>query len=167
MALALGLAVAGCATPPQDASLPATAGRLSLRVDAAGDRPAQSLVAGFELRGSGERGELKLLSPIGTQLAQARWLPGSARLVAPDGTREFASLDALSREVFGEPLPLAALPDWLRARPWPAAAAVATAQGFDQLGWAVDTTRAGDGAIQARRAAPPAVTLRVQLDRGD
>jgi outer membrane lipoprotein LolB len=163
--------LAGCATPPsappQGDSL---SGRLTLQVDADGDRPAQSLSASFDLRGSAERGELRLSTPLGTTLAAATWSPGRVRLVTPQGDREFADLDALSMQAFGETLPLRALPDWLRGRPWPDAPAAAVpltpGPGFEQLGWHVDLARFGDGQLQARRSAPPAVRLRAQLDAG-
>lgn len=166
-ALAAGLGgLAGCATPVADAGGPWTSGRLNLRVDALAERPAQSLTAGFELRGGGQRGQLRLLSPLGTQLASATWAPGSARLVSSQGAAEFASLDELSQHALGEALPLAALPDWLNGRAWPEAPAVTTAAGFDQLGWQIGLQRWADGFVEARRMAAPAVVLRVQLDRG-
>ncbi len=166
LALLAGLAALGlgaCATPP---GAPArwTSGRLALRVDAAPGRPPQSLSAGFELRGDDREGELRLLSPLGTLLAAARWAPGLALLDAGEGERRFASLDALSREALGEPLPLAALPDWLAGRPWRGAGHTATADGFEQLGWVVTLGALAEGLLQARRAAVPAVTLRVRLD---
>jgi len=55
-------------------------------------------------------------------LAQARWAPGQVVLATPQGERRFDDLDGLTREVLGESLPLAALFDWLRGRPWPGAA---------------------------------------------
>jgi len=162
-------ALAGCATPPW--ATPAVgrlSGRLSLQVDAEGDRPAQSLSASFDLRGSAKRGELRLSTPLGTTLAAASWSPGLARLMTPQGEQQFADLDALSRQVFGETLPLRALPDWLRGRPWPDAPSPALPStpgpGFEQLGWHIDLARFADGQLQARRTAPPAVRLRAQLD---
>jgi outer membrane lipoprotein LolB len=159
--LALGLGA--CATPPDPAG-GWTLGRLALRVDATPERPAQSLSAGFELRGSDVAGELRLVSPLGTQVAAARWGPGLALLQTGEGERRFASLDALSREALGEPLPLAALPDWLAGRPWRGAAHTALSDGFEQLGWIVTTAALAEGLLQARRIAAPAVSLRVRLD---
>ena len=166
--LAATVLLAACATPPPapEASLgPWTSGRLSLRVEARAGQPAQSLGAAFELRGGGERGELKLLTPLGTQLAQARWQPGQAELTTADGVWAFDDLDALAERALGERVPLAALPDWLAGRPWPAAAHAVTAVGFDQLGWSVDLSRQAEGRIAAARAAPPVVSLRVLIDR--
>ncbi len=165
--MALGL-LAGCATRAPDPAGGWTTGRLALRVEASPERGPQSLSAAFELRGDGREGELKLLSPLGTQLAAARWAPALAVLATADGERRFESLDALSREALGEPLPLAALPDWLAGRPWRGAPHAARDDGFEQLGWAVVTAALAEGQVSARRAAAPAVTLRVRLDpRGD
>ncbi len=160
---AASLALAGCATRPEDAG-GWTSGRLALRVDAAAGRAAQSLSAGFELRGDDRAGELKLLSPLGTQVAAARWAPGLALLLGSDGERRFDSLEALSTEALGEPLPLAALPDWLAGRPWRGAPHLVRDDGFEQLGWAVTTAALAEGQLLARRDAAPAVTLRVRLD---
>ena len=112
-------------------------------------------------------------------LAQARWSPTEVVLVTPQGTRRFADLDALTREVLGESVPIEAWFDWLHGRPWPGAAstpstsadasmprAVAHRASFMQLGWTVDLSRFGDGAVSATRATPaPTVTVRIRLDR--
>jgi outer membrane lipoprotein LolB len=161
---ALAVALAGCATSVPPASVDLIAGRLALQVDGDGRQPARSLGAVFELRGDAARGDFALFTPLGTTLAQARWQPGDVELVTGEGTYRFATLDAMTQRMVGEPLPLAALFDWLRARPWAGAASVANATGFEQLGWAVDLSRHRDGAVLLRRAQPPAVTLRVQLD---
>jgi outer membrane lipoprotein LolB len=159
--------VSGCATPPRPAEAPGltAAGRLSVRVDASAVRPSQSLSASFEWRGSGERGELTLLTPLGTQVALARWVPGEATLVTSEGEARFGTLDELAERALGERVPLAAWPDWLAGRPWPGAASQPNgAGGFEQLGWSVDLRRHAEGRIEARRAAPPVVLVRIVLD---
>jgi len=165
--LALPL-IGGCAALLPPSTLDTVSGRLSLQVDAQGARPAQRFGAGFDLSGNAERGSLQLSSPLGTTLAQARWSPGSAKLVTPQGERQFADLDALSLEAFGEALPLRALPDWLRGRPWAGApsrsVADAAAPGFEQLGWTIDLARFDEGWLKASRPGPPAVLLRARLD---
>jgi outer membrane lipoprotein LolB len=164
-AVAVLAVLAGCATrPPADVQTPWTSGRLSVRVEAAVGRPAQNLSASFDLRGSGERGELLLTSPLGTLMASARWAPDLAELTTPEGTTSFDTLDALSQQALGESLPLAALPDWLAGRPWAGAASQPTDTGFEQLGWQVSLARRAEGWVEARRAAPPAVTVRAKLD---
>ncbi len=124
-AVAAAAGLSGCAGPqPADSALGLTAaGRLSVRVDASPTRPAQSISAAFEWRGDGVRGGLTLLSPLGTQVALARWSPGSAWLVTPEGETRFDTLDELAERALGERVPLAAWPDWLAGRPWRGAAA--------------------------------------------
>lgn len=132
--------------------------------------------AAFEWRGDGARGELTLLSPLGTQLALARWSPGSALLITSDGEARFQTLEELAERALGERMPLAAWPDWLAGRPWPGAsssplpavrAGGTGGGGFEQLGWAVDLSRHAEGRIEARRSRPPAVTVRIVLDNED
>ena len=156
------LALGACATAPAPA--PALSGRLALQVEATLEHPAQSFSAAFELRGDAQRGALQLLSPLGTTLADARWAPGETRLRTSAGEARFDDLQELSRQALGEALPLAALPDWLAGRPWAGAAHATIDNGFEQLGWQVLLTRRAEGWIEARRAAPPAVLLRVRLD---
>lgn len=159
----------GCASTPPAPGLPMAVaswitGRMSVRVDASPSSVAQNLSAGFELRGDGDNGELRVVSALGTSLAHARWSPGQARLETSDGDRSFDSLDDLSRQALGEALPLAALPDWLAGRPWAGAAHTVAGEGFEQLGWQVQLARRAEGFIEARRASAPAVLLRIKLD---
>ena len=176
------LIVAGCATVPGPAPVvggDTFSGRLAIRVDASGTEAARSLSAAFDLRGAADAGTLGLSTPLGSMLAQAQWSPAEVVLVTPQGTRRFASLEALTRDVLGESVPIEAWFDWLHGRPWPGAPSAASTSaptaspmsassfaGFAQLGWAVDLTRFGDGAVTATREAPaPTVTVRIRLDR--
>jgi outer membrane lipoprotein LolB len=137
-----------------------------IKIDAAETSPAQTLSTAFELTGDEHRGRLRLLSPIGTQLAEAQWAPDGVSLVTGEGRRQFNDLNALARDALGETVPLGALTHWLAARPWPAAPFTTTTQGFDQLGWAIDLSRwAQDATVEARRAQAPAVLVRARLDR--
>jgi outer membrane lipoprotein LolB len=144
-------------------------GRMAVRVEASAGAPAQSVSAAFELRGDAGRGRLDLSTPLGSVFAQARWAPGSVVLVTPQGDTRFDDLDALTRAVLGESLPVAALFDWLRGRPWPGAASTPSVspadRGFEQLGWVVNLARFDDAQVAARRTSAPAVTVRAQLDR--
>ena len=162
--LLVAVVLTACATqrPARDPTF--VSGRLSVRVDAAGSQPVQTLSAAFELQGDGDSGELRLNSPLGTRVASARWTPGSAVLASGDGEQRFATLDDLSRRALGETVPLAAFPDWLAGRPWPGAPHQTSAQGFEQLGWQVQLARRPEGFIEAHRTAPPAVLVRVRLD---
>jgi len=160
----------GCATRPAD--LPAgdaLSGRMTVRVDATEAAQARNLSAAFELHGDALQGRLDLSTPLGTTLAQAQWMPGRVALVTSQGETRFANLDDLTREVMGESVPVAALFDWLRGRPWPGAASMAAPPpdepGFVQLGWVVSLARFDEGWIAARRERLPAVTVRAKLDR--
>lgn len=169
--------LAGCATPPAAIDHVAGqtyAGRLVLRVDAPANGSARAVSAAFELRGDPQRGGLDLSTPLGSVLAQARWAPGEVSLNTPGHVDRFADLDALTQSVLGESIPVAALFDWLSGRPWPGAPSTpatpsptgTAAAGFTQLGWSVDLGRFADAAaLVARRESPPAVTLRIQLER--
>ena len=144
-------------------------GRLAVRVEASESAPARAVSAAFDLRGNASSGRLNLATPMGSVLAQARWAPGSVVLATPQGETRFADLDALTREVLGESLPVAALFDWLRGRPWAGAASTATVApadpGFEQLGWVVNLARFDEAWVAARRDAAPVVTVRARMDR--
>lgn len=166
-ALLAGAALlSGCATPraPQPGDAEALAGRLSVQVAAHQGQPARSVNSAFELRGSAQRGELVLTSPLGTTLARAHWAPGRAELESSDGKRRYPDLDSLAADTLGEALPLAALFDWLRGRAWAGAPNTRVEGGFEQLGWRVATDRLADGFVTATRAAAPAVTVRARLE---
>lgn len=163
--LAAGL-LGGCAglQPPHAAGNEVMSGRLSVRVES---DPVRALSAAFELSGDARDGALALTSPLGSTLAQARWQPGDVVLETPGSTRHYASLDALAVQALGAHVPLAALFDWLRGRPWPGAPSTPLPDGgpgFAQLGWRIGLARLAEGSIDAWRDTPPAVTLRVRLD---
>lgn len=175
LALALGT-LSGCATvqPPMAATDPLArsyAGRMAVKVE--GDE-ARSFTAGFDLQGTDQRGQLALVSPIGTQVGRAVWQPGSVLWQAADGERRFESLDELSQELLGDVVPLGALFDWIAGRPWSGQSsrpltvtdtADSGETGFRQLGWNVQTGRAAEGVIVAQRRLPaPTVTVRIKLD---
>lgn len=171
-ALVLPLVVAACAVvPPAESSLggEALSGRLAVHVDGLDGAAARSMSAGFELRGDPQVGRLNLSTPLGNVLAQARWAPGAVVLATPQGETSYADLDALTREVLGESLPVAALFDWLRGRPWPGATSTLTISpaepGFEQLGWVVSLARFDEAWVAARRARAPVVTVRAKIDR--
>lgn len=161
--------LAGCATPPKapDATL---SGRLQIKVAARDAQPAQSHSAAFELSGDEHQGQMRLLSPLGTQVALARWSPAGASLQDGQGSREFTALAEMADAALGEPVPLNALLHWLQGRPWPGAPhqpLPGGSPGFVQLGWAVDLAQWAEGAlVDARRLDPPGVSVRAKLDRG-
>lgn len=168
-ALAVASLLAGCAAlqpaPPAESLI---AGRLALALAADAAQPRRSFSGQFELRGGAAAGALEIAGPMGATVLQARWADGVYRLDDGRGEQRFASLEDLSRALLGEPLPLAALFDWLRQRPWPGAPHQLRADGrpgFEQLGWIVDTQEAASGLLRAERLAAPALSLRVRLDR--
>lgn len=169
-ALGIGWLLAGCAAlqpPPPAGSL--LAGRLSLQLAADGSQPQRAFSGQFELRGDATAGALEVAGPLGATVLQARWADGIYRLDDGRGEQRFDTLEDLSRSLLGEPLPLAALFDWLRQRPWPGAPHRPRPDGrpgFEQLGWIVDLQESTAGLLRAERPAPPALSLRVRLDRG-
>jgi len=168
--------VQGCATPQKPLEGPVIAGRLAVRSEAAPGHDARSDSGQFELSGSPARGQLVLTSPIGTTVARARWsAPEGAgadiELEADGRTRRFDNFDDMTEAALGQSLPLAAMFDWLAGRPWPHAPATFDADrgAFEQLGWRVDRSRLdSDGLVAADRPLPPpALHVRVKLDRGE
>ncbi len=155
---------AGCAsTPPPQGDL--LSGRLAVQV---ADQPDKSISAGFELSGSPRAGQLRLSGPLGSTAALARWSPSEAVLASAQGESRHADLDALAAAALGEAIPMAALFDWLRGRPWPGAPATPRNDdlaGFVQLGWQVDLSRWSVGALEARRIASPVITVRARLEQ--
>ncbi len=168
-AVLLGV-LGACATatpPPYTASGEQLSGRLSVRIAAHGNAAERSVTVAFDLRGRPVAGQIDLTTPLGSVVAQAKWSPAEVVLVTPQGERRFSDLDSLTREALGEAIPVAALFDWLRGRPWPGATSqpLAAGQGFSQLGWAVDLARIGESQLVAQRVQAPAVTVRAVLDR--
>jgi outer membrane lipoprotein LolB len=163
--------LAACASAPHlepGASVPLS-GRLLVKVAATSAAPAQSHSAAFELSGDEHAGQMRLMGPLGTQVALARWGPSGATLQDGQGTREFPDLASLADEALGEPIPLGALLHWLQGRPWPGAPhkTLEGANGFVQMGWSVDLAHwADDALVEARRVDPPGVSVRAKLDRG-
>lgn len=168
----LVLALAGCSSlaPPDESPHAGElfAGRMSMQVEATATEPAHSLTAAFELSGSPQQGRLDMNTPLGSTVARARWSPEAVVVDTPQGQSRHASLDDMTRAVLGEALPVPALFDWLRGRPWPGAFSTASIEpeptGFNQLGWQVDLSHFNEARLIARRAAPPTVTVRVKLD---
>lgn len=168
VALVLAMALSGCAQLPKAPPATTTEARLSGRISVtvAGDVHNRGTggAASFELFGGPEAGRLELTSPLGALVARASWQPGLVTMQTPGDERRFADLDALTRELLGEPVPVAALFDWLSARPWPAVPHQQTASGFEQLGWRIEPRLPS---LVATRLALPTVTLRARLDGGD
>lgn len=149
--------IAGCARPisgnPQfEPKNELWTGRISLHVQS---EPEQFFSAGFELRGKPERGELTLISPLGSVLGVLRWSPAEAVLDAGnDKLQRFESVSALMLQATGSAVPLDALFAWLQG------------DNASAGGWSADLSRQAEGRITARRVQPaPQVDLRVVLDQ--
>lgn len=160
----LAVLLSACASVPD--ATPVLSGRLAVSVAASVTGPARGFNAAFDLKGDGQTGRLDLSTPLGPRLGTATWTPGEAVLDDGRGLRRYPDLSALAQDLLGEPLPLQALPDWLRGLPWAGAAHTQGEAGFSQLGWSLDTSRLPDGVLVATRTAAPAVTLRVRLNPG-
>lgn len=150
--ITLAATLAGCATPR--ARVPGEtvwSGRLALRVDS---RPPQAFSALFELRGSAFAGELQLTSVLGQTLATVRWSAQGAELQRGQDTTRRASLDELTTELSGAPLPVLAMFDWLAGRDAPAG------------GWQVDLAQHAQGRLVAQREQPqPSAELRLVFEQ--
>jgi outer membrane lipoprotein LolB len=142
-------------------------GRLAVQIAATPTEAAKGFSGQFDLRGSSEAGRLEVSGPFGAGRALAQWKPGQVQLIRGDQVLDYPTLDQLAADALGEPLPLIALFDWLKARPWPPANFQPREQGqsgFVQLGWRVDTSDMASGRLRAQRLAPPVIELRVVLD---
>ena len=164
------LALSGCGLPRRPPDEQRLGGRASVSVGAVGSRPAHRESFEFEWLGTAESGQLTLLGPLGQIVAQLSWTPQRAQLrqAGQSTDRLAATPEVLSESVLGERLPVKALGDWLRGRPWGSAPAIATPEGFAQLGWQVDVRRlASDRQGLAHRpgdAQQASATLRWVLD---
>lgn len=114
-AAAAALLFAGCATVP-DARAPAfdVLGRMLASHD------GQAFSAHFRWRRDGADSEIWLMSPTGTTLAYIKADSTGATLTAADGQEYRAfSVEGLTRNALGWPLPLVPLQYWIRAEPAP------------------------------------------------
>ncbi|GAB4215358.1 MAG: hypothetical protein Fur007_13200 [Rhodoferax sp.] len=116
--------------------------------------PARRLAADFDLQGTPERGQLLLLTPLGSTAAHITWQSDGAQLDDRAALRNYPSLEALLHDVLGTALPIRAWFDWLQGR------------AHDAPGWQVDLADYPKGRLRAQRNAPqPGVQLKVTLDR--
>lgn len=156
-ALVTTFLVAGCARTAStiaqnDSKNGFWAGRISLQIQS---EPAQSFHAGFELKGEAQRGELTLISPLGSILGVLRWSPSEAVLDSGDQKiQRFDSIDALMMQATGAAIPMSALFAWLHGT------------NANVSGWSADLSRQAEGRITAKRLLPaPQADLRVVLDQ--
>lgn len=158
----------GCATAPS-AWPPLPPGQLSGRLAVRPlDEPGQGFSGAFDFEGAPDNGRLRLSTPLGTVVAEARWAGERAQFTGPDGSRRSGRLDDLAEDALGERLPVAALLAWVRGQPAagvPADPLPPPQAGFSQLGWRIDLTQQSEGWVIAERETPPRVRVRIKLDR--
>ena len=126
-------------------------GRMGLHVQGA---PSSSWSAGFHLTGSANTGELRLISPIGTTLAIARWEPQSASIERGQTVQRYSDANAMVRDLLGADFQMPQLWAWLERKP------------LSVPGWNFTNTLRQDQGhllIAQRVQAEPAMTLRVIL----
>lgn len=144
-------------------------GQLGIKLQAFQGQEAKGINLGFFFSGNAQSGQLDLMTPMGSQVAQVRWTRSTAWLQTDKGEQLFDSLWDLSEQVLGEPLPLSALMHWAQGHPAPdlPPPTDVTPTFFEQSGWRIDTQDVSIGRINAQRAATPAqrgITMRVRLD---
>ncbi len=126
-------------------------GRLGLQVHS---EPPQQWHALFELQGSVQTGELKLLSPMGHLLALLSWDEREAELERGNERQKAPTVQDLMQRLTRTAVPVQALFDWLEGR------------AMLHAGWEPDLGHLAQGRISARRVSPePAALLRIVLDQ--
>ena len=131
-------------------------GRLSMQVEVLPDDTAskrQSFAASFELSGTPQAGELRLITPLGSTLAVIHWTPQNAVLEARGESRSYAGLDVLTQDLLGATVPAPALFAWLQGN------------ALAGSGWQVDLSEYAQGKVNATRIDPlPRAHLRLILE---
>jgi outer membrane lipoprotein LolB len=156
---ALLVLLTSCSTAPRHVAVDPTnpeaighwEGRLNLRI---ANNPPEQFSTAFEMTGRPEKGQLSLLSPLGTTLAMVRWNPQGASLQQGSDVQNFVSMDELTLRLTGAALPLPQLMAWLdRAGP-------------PVNGWQINAQALPSGRrVMADRLQPlPALQLTVLLD---
>ena len=151
LTVTVGLMLTACATrtlPPQAPDTLFWSGRLALNI---ASTPPQSISAGFELKSQQQSGELQLISPLGNTLAKLHWVHGQASLEQGGHVWQDSSLDALLIRLTGVALPMAALIDWLQARP------------TQVEGWNADLSQISSGKLWVQSMPSSATTLLPQV----
>ena len=151
--------LSACAYPPRQSANDAAnsiatghwEGRLTLRV---AKNPPEQFSTAFEMTGRPEKGQLSLLSPLGTTLAMVRWNPQGASLQQGSDVQNFVSMDELTLRLTGAALPLPQLMAWLDRT------------GPPVNGWQINAQALPSGRrVMADRQQPlPALQLTVLLD---
>jgi outer membrane lipoprotein LolB len=146
-------------------------GRVAVKADTKG------YSANLQWRHAGKADSLRLLSPVGTVIAQLQADAGGAELVTADKqVHRSGNVQELTRQVLGWDLPLDGLQHWVLGRADPALPveteqrdARGRLQRFTQNGWRISyLAYAGDGALPARLTLlHERLSLRLVIDRWD
>ena len=172
--------LASCATPRAPHDLPASnaaitdfslAGRVAVKAGTKG------YSANLQWRHAGQVDSLRLLSPVGTVIAQLEAdAAGATLLTADKQVHRSDNVQALTREVLGWDLPLKGLQHWVLGRTDPALPVEAEqrdARGrlaqFSQNGWRVGfLAYTADGVLPSRMTLlHERLSLRLVIDRWD
>jgi outer membrane lipoprotein LolB len=132
-------------------------GQIGIKLGAWQGEPPRGMSFGFFFQGHVERGNLSLMTPLGSQIAQIDWNPegASLRRLGPGGGEEIrrGHIDELAQAAIGEPLPLQTLVHWMQGRPDPSEPHEDTPEAgvFLQGGWQIDARERGQGRVLATR----------------
>lgn len=170
----------GCQTAPQpmiplppvdQAATQQWQGHFSIKLGPWGTQGTEGQSFTFYLQSTTKTGQLDLMTPLGTQLAQVNWNPQGTRIHSSEGSQQFASLKDMSEQLLGEDVPLQALPHWLQGMPspdLPSAQISADHTGFEQAGWTIEAHGLLNGKLQATRnqtSTQRLITIKVRLER--
>lgn len=165
----LAALAAGCASLPAPSPTEAPAFELSGRV--AVRYGAESASGRAEWRHSVAGDDLVISNPIGQGIAEITRRDGAYALVTADGRRyEASDPEALTEKVLGWRLPLAGLPDWVRARPVDGVPAETRYEGarlahLVQSGWRIEYLEYGDDGLPRRlRLSREALDIRLVIE---
>lgn len=148
-------------------------GQMGIKLGAWQSEPARGMSFGFFFQGQVERGNLSLMTPLGSQVAQVEWTPTSATLrrIGPGGGEDIrrGSIEELAEAALGEALPLQTLVHWMQGRPDPSLPhhPQPEAGTFEQRGWLIDTRERAQGRTLATRQGQPGLRdarIQVRLD---
>lgn len=119
--------------------------------------PPQAFSAGFVLEGQADRGQLSLLSPIGTTVSVIRWDGHSATWQHDRQTTAYPDINTLMQQATGSVIPIGAIFATLNGE-----------QGSSADGWTIDASQLPQNRLHASRQASDtqaAVEVRIVLDR--
>ena len=126
-------------------------GRLSLSVH---QTPMQTVLAGFELDGDEQAGEMRILGPWGSAAWILQWQPGQATFSDGQHSRSAPDLQQLMRHLTGVDLPIGLIFDGLHGR------------AIQAPGWWIEPSDGRQDRLYAVRLEPlPRIELLIQLQK--